>query len=869
MLFLGKIFRVILPLTFFAFAVAYALVLFTYSPADPGWNNLNSPEVVSNFGGIVGAYVADISYYLFGFVSFLIPICIVLFLWNYWSKWKSQKGRHIINPILFFVGFLFALASGCGLENLYSSYPTNFQYGGILGFETARAIEPYLEAKLGAILFAVLFVVGTSLVGLPWFRVFEITGITVLSIFPTRKAPKAKDFTDVRTESQSPENQTRRNVGETRREPIEVDKIRQKTRRTEPMAVANKKNKPSKRAWFPSKRKVKPTYKKTLERRDPVILPIWNLDDNDQSPVKDDSTGSNGNVDNIDNGKKRVANRNYQDVENDTQFSGYEIDHDSVENNLDSEKFWDNAIDIDSVDKEIPDNQNYDQEQLFYPDETEFLEDNDEETLSFPDTSVLDQTNRSKHAYSQAEIIEIGKKVETMLADFNVPVKVQDAKVGPVITQFELEPAPGIKANRIVNLASDLARTLTVQSVRVVENIPGSPYVGVEVPNKKRDIVQLVDGLESYEYVSSNHPLTIVLGKDIRGKTVITNLESMPHLLIAGTTGAGKSVCLNAILLSFLFKSTPEDLRLIMIDPKMLEFSVYEGIPHLLAPVITDMRKTENALKWCISEMERRFAQMAHLGVRNMENFNERISSSHTTILDPSAPDPDTAQPLKPFPYIVVIIDELSDLIMVLGRKAEELIIRIAQRARAAGIHLIVATQRPSTDVIRGVLKANIPTRIGFKVASNADSRTILDQAGAENLLGKGDMLFIPPGSAVAQRVHGAFVSDDEVKRVVDSIKKTSFPQYDQSVELALEGNNGSTNFGNGSDFEHEEDELYGQALDFVVRTRRPTISSVQRHLRVGYNRAARMIESMEKAGAITPAGAGGKREILIPKPKD
>ena len=484
----------------------------------------------------------------------------------------------------------------------------------------------------------------------------------------------------------------------------------------------------------------------------------------------------------------------------------------------------------------------------------------------FPDTSILDPSETSQYAYSEEEILEMGERIQTMLSEFNVEVAVKNANPGPVITQFEIEPAAGVKANQVVNLANDLARTLTVQSVRVVDNIPGTSHVGLEIPNKYRETVRLVDGLESESYRSSEHPLTIVLGKDISGKTVITNLAAMPHLLIAGTTGAGKSVCLNAILLSFLFKSSPDQLRLLMVDPKMLEFSIYEGIPHLLAPVITDMNKTHNALHWCISEMERRFAVMAGLGVRNMENYNEHLANARTPVLDPTASDPLQAEPLKPFPYIVFVIDELSDLIMVMGKKAEELIIRIAQRARAAGIHLIVATQRPSTDVIRGVLKANIPTRIAFRVASNADSRTILDQTGAEHLLGKGDMLFIPPGSSLAKRVHGAFVSDDEVKRVVDHLKKSHEPTYDEGVEQALSGD---TTLGDAdSDGSNEVDELYEQALDVVSRSKTTSISKIQRELRIGYNRAARIIEAMESDGVVSPPQSGGTRSVLLTTPE-
>ncbi len=482
-----------------------------------------------------------------------------------------------------------------------------------------------------------------------------------------------------------------------------------------------------------------------------------------------------------------------------------------------------------------------------------------------PSSSLLDPPQKSKLAYSQEDIDAMSTKVEQMLAEFGVQVSVENAHPGPVITQLEVLPAPGVKASQIVNLSRDLARSLSVSSVRVVDNIPGSSYVGIEVPNRTREIVRLIDGLESDQYASGTSPLTMVLGKDIQGGTVVSSLEKMPHLLIAGTTGAGKSVCLNAILLSFLYKSTHESLRLIMIDPKMLEFSVYEGIPHLLTPVITDMEKTENALRWCIAEMELRYDLMSKLHVRNLNGLNELIRSSDP-IPNPQLPDATEPVYLTPLPHIVVVIDELADLIMVMGRKAEDLIIRIAQRARAAGIHLIVATQRPSTDVIKGLLKANIPTRIGFKVASNADSRTILDQPGAETLLGQGDMLFIGPGTSDAKRVHGAFVSDDEVKRVVDHWKNIDSPNY---LDEVVVGSGSSDSGFSGNDSDGESDELYDMAVDYVIRQRRPTISSVQRQFRIGYNRAARIIESMESAGVVSPADPTGRREVLVPPPQD
>ncbi len=484
-----------------------------------------------------------------------------------------------------------------------------------------------------------------------------------------------------------------------------------------------------------------------------------------------------------------------------------------------------------------------------------------------PEIALLDAPEVSQNAYSEEDIEKMSQRVEQMLEDFGVEVRVDNARPGPVITQLEVEPAPGIKASQIVNLSRDLARSLSVSSVRVVDNIPGSSHVGIEVPNRTRETVRLFDGLQSRQYKSSASPLTVVLGKDIRGGTVVSSLAKMPHLLIAGTTGAGKSVCLNAILLSFLYKSTPDSLRLIMVDPKMLEFSVYEGIPHLLTPVITDMEKTENALRWCIQEMELRYELMSKFKVRNLDGFNDLVRDSEP-IPHPSFEDSDEPVYLTELPFIVVVIDELADLIMVMGRKAEDLIIRIAQRARAAGIHLIVATQRPSTDVIKGLLKANIPTRIGFKVASNADSRTILDQPGAETLLGQGDMLFIAPGTSDVARVHGAFVSDDEVKRVVDHWKSVDMPQYVEDVVVNKAANSSDSGF-SGNDTGGEGDEFYDKAVDYVIRQRRPTISSVQRQFRIGYNRAARIIEAMEVAGVVTPADSTGKREVLVPPPQD
>ncbi|KAA3623373.1 MAG: cell division protein FtsK, partial [Proteobacteria bacterium] len=416
-----------------------------------------------------------------------------------------------------------------------------------------------------------------------------------------------------------------------------------------------------------------------------------------------------------------------------------------------------------------------------------------------------------------------------------------------------------------------LARALAVVSIRGVENIPGKTVIGLEVPNENREIVNLIEGLNSQDYEKSKSPLTIVLGKDIAGMPVISDLARMPHVLIAGTTGSGKSVCINALILSLVYKATPRQVRMIMVDPKMLELSVYEEIPHLLAPVVTDMQKAANALRWCIVEMDRRFRLMAALGVRNIVGFNRKVvpaAESGKPILDPLAPvaEGEQPEPLGELPYIVVIIDELADLLMVVGKKIEELITRIAQRARAAGIHLVLATQRPSVDVVTGLIKANVPTRVAFQVSSRADSRTVLDQMGAEQLLGHGDMLFLPPGTGYPVRVHGSFVSDQEVQRVADELRKSGEPDYILEITEGDYSAGGGDAFGDAAG--GEGDPLYDQALRFVTETRRASISAVQRQLRVGYNRAARMIEAMEMAGVVGPS-ENGKRAVLAPPPPE
>ncbi len=485
-----------------------------------------------------------------------------------------------------------------------------------------------------------------------------------------------------------------------------------------------------------------------------------------------------------------------------------------------------------------------------------------------PPISLLDPADTVIERPSTETLEFTSRLIERKLMDFNVSVKVVAAYPGPVITRYEIEPAVGVKGSTVVNLARDLARALSVTSIRIVETIPGTSHMGLELPNPKREIVRLSEILGSSVYGDMQSKLAIAMGKDIAGRAVVADLAKMPHVLVAGTTGSGKSVAINAMILSLVYKATANEVRLILIDPKMLELSVYEGIPHLLAPVVTDMKHAGHALNWCVAEMDRRYKLMSAVGVRNLAGFNTKVKEAKdkgAPLPHPFSLTPDAPEPLEPLPLIVVVIDELADMMMVVGKKVEELIARLAQKARASGIHLVLATQRPSVDVITGLIKANVPTRVAFQVSSKIDSRTILDQQGAEALLGQGDMLYLPPGSGMPQRVHGAFVGDAEVHRVVEQLKTQGEPQYIEGILDAPEEAMAEALGGEGGAGSAEKDPLYDQAVQVVLQNKRASISLVQRHLRIGYNRAARLLEDMEKAGLVSAMGGSGNRDILVP----
>jgi len=731
-------------------AVAFYLLiaLISYHPADPGWSRSSAMSGIRNTGGVAGAWFADLSLYLFGYLAYLIPALIAYAGWLVFSHRDDSEKLTPPDTGFRLLGFLLTLIGGTGLAALHFSdpslhLPTNA--GGVLGGSVGVWLVS-LFSFLGATLFLLaLFLTGIPLfTGISWLWLMDETGARVLTMIDWSKG----QFYRLRDANEG------RKARQQRAQSMDSEK------------------------------------KKNARRKPPLI----------KKPAAKVITSER---------KER--------------------------------------------ERQVP---------LFTTTADEKL----------PPLALLDPALRSGKELSKQALEAISRQVELKLREFGVDAQVVAVHPGPVITRFELEPAAGVKSSKISNLSRDLARSLSVMSVRVVEVIPGKTTIGLEIPNEHREIVYLSEVLQSEQYEKAGSELTVALGHDISGKPVVADLAKMPHLLVAGTTGSGKSVAVNAMILGLLYRATAREVRLIMIDPKMLELSVYEGIPHLLAPVVTDMNEATNALRWCVAEMERRYRLMAALGVRNIGGYNRKVKEAIAAgkpIPDPlfNAELEQEPESLDELPYIVVIIDELADMMMVVGKKVEELIARLAQKARAAGIHLVLATQRPSVDVITGLIKANIPTRIAFQVSSRIDSRTILDQMGAEHLLGHGDMLYLPPGRGIPERIHGAFVSDEEVHKVVESLKQTGSPQYnDEILNGSAESNElfpGETATGGGD----ESDPLYDQAVAIVTETRRASISGVQRRLKIGYNRAARLIEEMENSGIVSQMQTNGSREVIAPPP--
>ena len=738
-------------LGFAVISVYLTLIFFTFSVQDPGWSHATSVNRASNWGGLIGAWLADLFLYIFGFSAWWFCVALIALVWvsykqlaNRFLLQKTVNPAHRYEPLIRGSGFVLLMLGSSGLE-FVRMYTLKAQLprapGGVLGELFGGSAQAAFGFNGSTLIMLMLFGLGFSLCfHVSWMAVAEKLGGALEGLAQWAIALYAA--------------RQDRKVGQEAAVKREVVVVQERARIIESPPIH-----------------IEPQV---------VVVP------------------------------------RSERMEKEKQVSLF----------------------------------------LDMPD------------TNLPPLSILDEPPLNQETVSAETLEFVSRLIEKKLSDFGVEVKVVAAYPGPVVTRYEIEPAVGVKGSQIVNLARDLARALSLISIRVVETIPGKNYMGLELPNPKRQIVRLSEIVGSKIYNDGASSLTIGLGKDIAGNPVVADLAKMPHLLIAGTTGSGKSVGINATILSLLYKADPNQVRLILIDPKMLELSIYEGIPHLLAPVVTDMRQAGHALNWAVGEMERRYKLMSKLGVRNLAGYNQKIIDAEKReekIPNPFSLTPDAPEPLEKLPTIVIIIDELADLMMVVGKKVEELIARIAQKARAAGIHLILATQRPSVDVITGLIKANIPTRIAFQVSSKIDSRTILDQMGAEALLGMGDMLYMPPGTGLPMRVHGAFVSDEEVHRVVQHLKSQGEPNY---IEGILEGGSSEEGGGDlllGDSSSAEADPLYDQAVGIVLKNRRASISLVQRHLRIGYNRAARLLEQMERSGLVSTMQSNGNREILVP----
>ncbi|PVY78232.1 DNA translocase FtsK [Tamilnaduibacter salinus] len=803
-----------------ALCLYLTMALVSFNPADPGWSSIGHDLNVTNYAGRTGAWIASLLMDFFGKVAFLFPALVAVQVIHLIRQRRDAGGFHAPLAALRLGGFVLILLSGTSLLSLYAVMGLDADAGGVLGREVSDAMVSAFNLPAATLLLVAIFLFAlTVFTGLSWFRVMDTLGAWTLRFLAWLKdavRPKPKEVSDANQETPARQEP-----------PIVNDRV---------VPAPPKKGRWSPLGWFRRrvrirKARVEPQLEgATTESAEPARL----------------AEGISAEPDADAPGQSEKDLRITPYSRDDAEPAPTEAPRKKKAKKPAARKKQPSLFD--NVDSPLP-------------------------SLDLLDPPDPDQ----KPGYSKESLQYMSELLEEKLGDFGVKVEVVEVNPGPVITRFEIKPAPGVKVSRITNLAKDLARSLAVISVRVVEVIPGKSVVGIEIPNEQREMVRLKEVLSSDAWIGSKSSLTMALGNDIGGNPMVANLSKMPHLLVAGTTGSGKSVGVNAMILSILLKSTPEEVRFIMVDPKMLELNIYDGIPHLLAPVVTDMKEAANGLRWCVAEMERRYKLMAALGVRNLAGFNRKVrdaAAAGEPIGDPlwkpeeSLEGTEDARPeLEALPHIVVVIDEFADMMMIVGKKVEELIARIAQKARAAGIHLILATQRPSVDVITGLIKANIPTRISFSVQSKVDSRTVLDQGGAEQLLGHGDMLYLPPGSGHPVRVHGAFVDDDEVHRIVEAWKQRGEPIYEDNVLSGAEGESLPGVPTLSDDGDNEQDALFDEAVYFVTEGRRVSISSVQRKFKIGYNRAANLVDAMEAAGVVSAAGHNGAREVLAPPP--
>jgi DNA segregation ATPase FtsK/SpoIIIE, S-DNA-T family len=850
-----------------AMTIFFVLALLSFSPEDPGWSYQGGDRAVQNAIGPTGAWVADWSLSWFGYAAYglaLVPWAVLRRVLHPGVHRVSLWSTRLIGGLATFLGACILLA--LHIPAVLGQLPEGIGGGGMLGHLLALRLVVIL-GSFGAALLAVV----STLVGLVvlfrwhWADVLSQVGsvVTEFASISKRLVTGQRQPSQLSIEARPSWGRRllaplytmglpgglRRTLSRVAPQPaepdvaeIEAELLSKSTqaRRAAP-AISDPKAGQPEAATLPAPRRAPSPIRQRVEPHVEVSGARW---DGGREPTLDDAA-----LEALDGQPASYAQHSAAT----TVKTGPSIQTVSEAHTL---------LDGDEPVRSIA---------------TTKRVKLSKDGMQLPSLSLLEPAAPpSGKGFSEAELTQMADLLTRRLQEFGVEVDVVEINPGPVVTRFEIDPAPGIKVSRITNLAKDLARSLAVISVRVVEVIPGKSTVGIEIPNQHREMVRLSQVLDSDAYRRDDSPLTLALGHDISGEAVCTNLAKMPHLLVAGTTGSGKSVGVNSMLISMLYKAKPDALKLILVDPKMLELSVYEGIPHLLAPVVTDMKDAANALRWCVGEMERRYRLMAELGVRNLDGFNLKIrerQAAGTPLLDPLfKPEGwdvnEKAPELSTLPFIVVVIDEFADMMMIVGKKVDQLIARLAQKARAAGIHLILATQRPSVDVITGLIKANVPSRISFQVSSKIDSRTVLDQGGAEQLLGHGDMLYLPAGKPVPVRVHGAFVDDHEVHHVVEFWKQQGAPQYEDAILKGNQSDDGSSAGGFSDDDEHESDALYDEAVAFVTESRRASISAVQRKLKIGYNRAARMIEAMEAAGVVSEMGHNGAREVLAPPPR-
>ena len=824
--------REVALLSVIAGALFFLISLLTFNNDDAGWTHSGSVQTISNACGMFGAWLADFILSFFGLCAYFFPFILVWQGYLTYSQRRIEQSRIMLT--LHWIGAIATIISADALFNFYFLH-TNFELprnaGGILGQEVGTALAIAFGNSGATLFLLVILFAGLRLVT-------EISLLSALDFIGKHSFAVGRTFY--------------RGILEIVHDNVPQPPILQLVNETE-KTVTRKRN----------PQKIKPA-EDFIDADDADFDELLNeIEENEEAAsekktvkkAKPQSISEQSNiVEKTDKSIKTPLSKKFDKLVETVKHVKTEV----IEQ---AEKAVEKLAAAESKSQKKPLEKK--PKAIIYPKKNKL-----------PTLALLDEIDTKVIGYSQDDLEDMSRLVEDILADFNVAVTVVGFHPGPVITRFELQLAAGVKVSRISSLSKDLARSLSVTSVRIVEIIPGKPVVGLEIPNRVREMVTLRELLKSAAFEKSKSMLTLAMGKDIAGIPICADLGKMPHALVAGTTGSGKSVAINTMILSLLYKATPEQVRLIMIDPKMLELSVYEGIPHLLTPVVTDMKEASNALRWAVGEMERRYKLMSKMGVRNLAGFNQVIEDATArgeTIRDPMfqminpLEDDEDFPTLSTLPSIVIVIDELADMMMIVGKKVEELIARLAQKARAAGIHLILATQRPSVDVLTGLIKANVPTRISFQVSSRIDSRTILDQGGAETLLGNGDMLFLPSGTSIPIRAHGAFVDDHEVHRVVEFLKQTGPTNY--LKEILQESSDSSDSFGGGNSYGggSESDPLYDDAVRFVTESRKASISSVQRRFKVGYNRAASMIEDMENAGVVSAAENNGTRTVLAP----